>query len=243
MNTDHSPDPRSHTRVRRSIMTLLKVYATIATGILILISLTAFQSADQPTRFDEITVGRINVVDSLGRTRVIIAGGLPPRRSELAGLLFINQDGNEAGGYVYSGTRDEGGAIRAGAVLTFDQYRNDQILALSYDQSGDRKRQGLTIQERPDTLSTIVKEFYRAVEGASTPAMRESLMTHYLSIIPRQDIVSPRLFVGRDYSRASLVTLSDPVGRPRLRLQVDSLGEASIAFLDTTGRVVRTITP
>jgi len=224
-------------------MKSLKLYAAFTTGILVTLLFAAFQSSEQATKFDEITVGRINIVDSLDRTRVIIAGGFPPRRSELAGLLFINQDGREAGGYVYSGTRDEEGKIQAGATLTFDQYRNDQIVALSYDHSGDRKRQGLTIQDRPDTLSNLVKEAYRAIEGAATAEIRDSVTKYYLSIIPRQDFVSPRLFVGRDFARASLVTLSDPAGRPRLRLQVDSVGEPSITFLDTAGQVVRKLTP
>jgi len=54
----------------------------------------------------------INVVDSPGRTRIIIAGGLPPRRPEPAGLPFINQDVNKACGYLYSGTGDEEGAAQ-----------------------------------------------------------------------------------------------------------------------------------
>jgi hypothetical protein len=39
------------------------------------------------------------------------------------------------------------------------------------------------------------------------------------------------------------VTLSDPDGRAKLRLEVDSLGAASIQFLDDAGDVVRMITP
>jgi hypothetical protein len=42
---------------------------------------------------------------------------------------------------------------------------------------------------------------------------------------------------------SSLVTLSDRDGQPRLQLKVDSLGKASITFLDSSGRVVRTIKP
>ena len=36
----------------------------------------------------------------------------------------------------------------------------------------------------------------------------------------------------------SLATLSDPDGKPRLRLRVDSLGAARIEFLDAAGNVV-----
>jgi len=224
-------------------MRVLRVYAAVCTALLLVLTGAAFSGAVSQDVFDEITVNRINVVDSAGRTRVILAGGFPPRRAELGGLLFINEDGHEAGGLVYTGTRDEEGNIQAGAILTFDQYRNDQIVALSYSQSGDRKSQGLTIQERPDTLSDLVKEAYRAIETAPSAEVRDSLRRHYLSIIPRSDFVSRRLFVGRSRSRASMVTLSDPEGRPRLRLEVDSTGQASITFLDEAGEAVRTITP
>jgi hypothetical protein len=224
-------------------MNLLKLHAAVSSVLLIVLSVVAFSGRQSSNRFEEITVGRINVVDSADRTRVILAGGFPPRRASLAGLLFINEDGHEAGGFVYTGTRDQDGNIQAGAILTFDQYQNDQIVALEYDHSGDRKQQGLTIQERPDTLTDLVREAYRAIETASSAEARDSLTTYYLSRIPRQDFASRRLFIGRDFSRASVVTLSDPAGRPRLRLQVDSLGQASIAFLDDAGQPVRIITP
>ncbi|MBK5096354.1 MAG: hypothetical protein JJE01_01140 [Gemmatimonadetes bacterium] len=224
-------------------MRLLRLYAAAATALLLVVAVAGFGRGIHTAVFDEITVSKINVVDSEGRTRVLLAGGYPPRRADLAGLLFINQDGVEAGGLVYRGTQDTVGGIQAGAILTFDQYGNDQIVALSYDHDGGRKRQGLTIQERPDTLSDLVKEAYRAIETAPSAAERDSLTKHYLAMIPQQDLVSRRLFVGRTYDRASVVTLSDPAGNPRLRLVVDSLGAASISFLDEQGQVVRTITP
>ena len=219
-----------------------RLYATVF-ALLLVSFVAAFGSGRRTARFDEITVGQINIVDSEGRTRVILAGGYPPCREDLAGLIFINQEGVEAGGLVYTGTRDTAEGVEAGAILTFDQFDNDQIVALSYDQSGDQKRQGLTIQDRPDTLSDRVKEAYRAVDGASSPEERDSLVNFHLSRIPQQEFVSRRLFVGRSWNRASLVTLSDPNGKPRLRLEVDSLGAASISFLDEEGEVVRTIEP
>ena len=220
-----------------------KLYATVSTLLLLGLAVAAFGAGRRTAQFDEITVGKINIVDSEGRTRVILAGGYPPRREDLAGLIFINQEGVEAGGLVYTGTTDTADGVQAGAILTFDQFDNDQIVALSYDQSGDQKRQGLTIQDRPDTLSDRVKEAYRAIDGASSPEERDSLVSFHLSRIPQQEFVSRRLFVGRSWNRASLVTLSDPNGKPRLRLEVDSLGAASISFLDEEGEVVRTIEP
>ena len=224
-------------------MKVPRIYATVSTVLLLVTFVAAFGAGRRTVRFDEITVSKINIVDSEGRTRVLLAGGYPPRRSDLAGLIFINQEGVEAGGLVYTGTQDTVDGVQAGAILTFDQFRNDQIVALSYDQNGDEKRQGLTIQDRPDTLSDRVKEAYRAVDAAASAEERDSLVEYHLSRIPQREFVSRRLFVGRSWNRASLVTLSDPDGRPRLRLEVDSLGEASISFLDVEGEVVRRIIP
>jgi len=50
-----------------------------------------------------------------------------------------------------------------------------------------------------------------------------------------------RLFVGRDVSRSAVLNLSDPNGKPRLRLVVDSLGAARIEFLDAAGKVTNTV--
>lgn len=219
-----------------------RLHAAGSTLVLIVLGTTALTHGDT-ARFDEITVRRVNVVDSAGRTRVILADGFPPRRAELAGLLFLNEDGGEAGGFGYAGRRAENGEIRAGAILTFDQYRNDQILALEYVHRGDRKQQGLTIQDRPDTLSDLVKRAYREVETASDPVRRDSLQRYWQARLPASELVARRLFVGRDYAGSAVMTLSDPEGRPRLRLQVDSLGRSTIAFMDANGRVTRTITP
>jgi len=194
-------------------------------------------------RLDELTVRRLNVVDSLGRTRVILAGGFPPRRAQLAGLLFINEEGVEAGGLGYSGRRDANGEVQAGAILTFDQYRNDQIVALEYVHRGARKQQGLTIQERPDTLSDLLKRAYREIETAQGQLARDSLQRYWQSRVPSSEVAARRLFLGRDFARSATVTLADPSGRVRLRLLVDSLGNPSIAFLDASGAVSRVIAP
>ena len=221
----------------------LKAFAVIATLVAAVCVLTAFTLQSSKQNFEEITAKRINLMDSTGKTRVILAGEFPKPRANLAGLIFNNEDGYEAGGLVYSGKRDKDGKVEEGSILTFDQYRADQIVALEYDRTGDKKRQGLTINDRPDTQSDLVKEFFRAMSAAKSTAEAEAIKKDYLSRIPARDIVARRLFAGRDLEGSSLVTLSDSDGKPRLRLKVDKLGQASIVFLDPSGKAVRTITP
>jgi hypothetical protein len=52
---------------------------------------------------------------------------------------------------------------------------------------------------------------------------------------------STRLFAGKTADRSAVVALSDPQGRPRLRMVVDTSGDARIEFLDATGRVASTV--
>ncbi len=77
---------------------VLQYYTVASTVLLGVVSLAAFRRPGDNLRLDELTVQRINVVDSTGRVRVTLAGSYPPRRAEVAGLLFVNNDGGEAGG-------------------------------------------------------------------------------------------------------------------------------------------------
>ncbi|MBC7897945.1 MAG: hypothetical protein H7066_21165 [Cytophagaceae bacterium] len=54
---------------------------------------------------------------------------------------------------------------------------------------------------------------------------------------------APRVYVGRDPARNAVINLSDPEGRTRLRLVVDSLGTAGLEFLDAAGQVTSRIPP
>ena len=50
-------------------------------------------------------------------------------------------------------------------------------------------------------------------------------------------LAAERVYVGRDRSKAAVINLSDPNGKPRLRLKVDAGGEPSLEFLDDKGNV------
>jgi hypothetical protein len=248
----------------------LKIYAVVATLFGAVFGLTAFTLQSSKQKFEEITTSRIKFVDSEGKERAAIgvqsaregtagllfydpAGkarlriGADLGKGGMAGLLFYNEDQTEAGALIYSGKRDQDGKIDATSLLTMDQFKNDEILRLVYDHNGNQKRQGLVISDRPDTLSPqaekLMRDLGQALQSAKSEAEAQALRREYLSKLPAREIVARRLFAGRDLDGAALVTLSDLDGKPRLRLQVDKLGQASIVFLDQAGRVVRTIKP
>lgn len=228
---------------------LIKAYALLMTALFVVLCFAGFTQSVSKQSFEEITAKRIKIVDPAGKVRVILGSNL--ENANRVGLLFYNEEGTESGALVYSGKRHKDGKIDAYSLLTMDQFRSDQIIVLAYDHDGDRKRYGLTINDRPDVMSAQADEIIRelgqalkqAMQSGRSSAEMDALRREYLSRIPAREIVARRLFAGRDVEGSSLVTLSDPDGKPRLRLQVDKLGQASIVFLDPSGKTVRTIKP
>jgi hypothetical protein len=218
----------------------LKYYAAITTVLTGVLLFGGFRQSSQSMKLEELTVQRINIVDAAGNVRVLLAGNFPPRRSELAGLLFVNSEGTESGGLVYrAGKKD--GKVSAGGALTMDQYNEDQVVDLQYDQEGIRKMNGLTIADRPDTMGPELGELYRVLDPMPEGPKRDSIKKVLIAKVPLDQLPARRVFLGRDTSKSAILSLADRAGKPRLRLVVDSLGDARITFLDASGRVARTI--
>ena len=239
-------------RLRRELR-LLRAHAVITTSLLIVLLLAGFLQAAQRTRFTEIDVERINIVEPDGKLRMVISnrprsigpiykgtpfgypGGTRP------GIIFFNDEGTENGGLAFSGGRQPDGTFRAGAQLAFDQYDQDQVLFLQYSDNNGQRRMGLTVADRADVS---IYEFVmrrdsinRMPDGPAKTAALAKLMEPVNGV----PLMAPRVYVGRDPSKTAIVNLSDRLGRPRLRMLVDSTGDARIEFLDETGRVVQRI--
>jgi hypothetical protein len=91
-------------------------------------------------------------------------------------------------------------------------------------------------------MSDRVAAFYRAIQAAKSDEERERVK-EMLAKIPKEEFGARRLFVGRNIEGASLVSLCDRSGKPRLNLEVDGAGRPSITFLDDSGKALRTIKP
>ncbi len=222
----------------------LKIHAVCSTlAIAAIFIMGAADTSDLPESavFDTITVRRIDVLDSADRIRVQVAGEFGPRRKDLSGMLFHNEDGHESGGLVYWGRRDENGEIQAGGMMTFDQYAEDQIMSLQYAHSGDRKRTGLTISDRPDEMGENLSRFYKDFAAAKSEEERQRLRKEVLPTIPLEELPAKRLYLGRTSRNSSTINLYDPQGRVRLKLEVDEEGVPRIEFMDEKGETARTI--
>lgn len=232
--------------IRRQVR-LLQVYAGATSLVLVVLALSAFRQAQ---RFGEITVERINVVDADGTLRLVISnkdrmhpgviGGKTLQRPRpYAGLLFFNDQGDEAGGLTLRGREQDGHRV-ADAGLMFDQLGQDQIIGFEYTEEDRRRAAAFKVWDRPEAPLSDLVDALTAARAIQDPAQREAAVAKVRSTAPKP---AQRVFVGRTPERAAQVQLSDAQGRSRLRLAVTADGDATIEFLDAAGRVVRRVGP
>ena len=229
---------------------LLRLHALLSTPLLLVLSVAAFRQLPQKTRFTEIDVERINVVEPDGKLRMVLSnrprsigpiykgkpfgyegGGRP-------GIIFFNDEGTENGGLTFGGSQDADGKYRASSGFSFDQFNQDQILYFQYDDENGVRRTGFTIADRaPVDIYDMIKERDSIMKIPEGPA-RTAALQQWSQPRNGLPLFAQRVYVGRNRDRSAVINLSDPSGVPRLRLMVDSLGAPSLQFLDAAGKVV-----
>jgi hypothetical protein len=205
--------------------TFLAGATTMAAALAAIVTLTGAKSPLRHETFDEITVGRINIVEPDGTKRLIIANkaqfpGLfkqgkeiaRPDRRDFAGMLFINEEGTENGGLIQKGSIGADGKISSGLSLTFDRFRQDQAMQLINTDSANYQRTGMSINDIP----------YYKDEGGQ---------------------MQNRIWLGNTGDKGSSLQLKDAKGRTRMMLLVSADGKAEIQMLDEQGKVSKSITP
>lgn len=203
--------------------------------------------SDKKAKFTEIEVERINVVGGDGKPRLVLTNedrlpapvidGQTVKRqgTPVPGILFFNHAGEECGGLVFGGDRENW----AGAALMFDQRRNDQIIGLLYRENDGRREYGLRLWERPD----LPPEYWEKAAAAHTlpegperdALLRETAQGGGAGV--------QRVFVGHSEAGEVKVTLADSKGRERIRMRIDADDVPRLEFLDEAGKVVYSLPP
>jgi catechol 2,3-dioxygenase-like lactoylglutathione lyase family enzyme len=238
----------------------LKAHAVISTAVIGVLLLGGFRQAApsaQPARgaekvkFDEIDVQRINVIEPDGKLRMVISNaarsqgplykGRPffytgverPR----TGIIFFNEVGTETGGLIYGGRQLGDTGYTGLGHLSFDQYNQDQVFVIQYVDRNGKRRVGVQINDRHNTN---IFEWANRRDSLrrlpDSPAKAEALQRLQAGE-PDDPRVAERVYIGRDTLKSAILKLSDRLGKPRIRLLVDSLGSARLEFLDADGRV------
>lgn len=217
-------------------------------------------------RFEEIDVERINIVEPDGKYRLVLSnrprsigpiymgkpfgyegGGRP-------GMIWFNDEGTENGGFTFTGSKCETGTSPvtgqpctkgtyvASTHFTFDQFDQDQIFVMNYNDQNGLKRAGITISDRKqENIYDLVMRRDSIMKIADS-TQRMAALTAFAASPPDDPRYAERLYIGRDPAKSAIVNLRDKSGKTRLRMLVDSLGAARIEFLDADGRVTNSVT-
>lgn len=230
---------------------MIKKYLSTINFILLLILVTYLLLSNQSKKesskiIPEITTERLNIVDRTGNKYIVLSN---PQRQALAtqngevinpeqkerntaGLLFFNEEGDEVGGLVYG--IDSLGSYQ---LLTFDQYKNDQIMALRKDEyleNGTWKKQyGLLLQERSDKSSKAVVTEFNQINKIKDSLTREQKLNEYYN--NPENLAPQRLFLGRTYAENIGLYLMDKNNKLRLAIYVNPKGEPVLQYVDSLG--------
>jgi hypothetical protein len=232
------------TKLQRDVR-LLKAYSLVITVLFAVIAFTSISQANQKTKFEEIDVERINVVEKDGKLKLVISNserqhpgivdGRTLARKRPPGMLFFNEAGDECGGLSFSGNQKDGKG-NASALLAFDRFRQDQTVGIQYGESNGQYFAGLRVWDRPDASLGPVIDKLAAIEKMTEGPEKTAAMKA-LRELPGAS-VADRVMIGRDREQAAVVRLSDVKGRPRIKLSVDAAGVPKLEFLDETGKVI-----
>lgn len=230
-------------KLERDVL-VLKSYALVASLVCLALVTTGLgPAAPERTRFTEIDVERINVVEADGGLRLVISnrerqhpgvvdGVASPRpHGRPPGILFFNHQGNEAGGLIVAENGGQGHALS----LTFDKSRQDQTVGLQHLESDDGTYfAGLKVWDQPHTSLADFHRGLAIIEQMPAGPERERALTALDAAHPS----ASRIVVGRGRDESAVVSLADGEGRTRLRLIVGPQGDPRIELLDANGEVV-----
>jgi len=246
------------TKMARDVR-LLKAYAVFTTVGFAVLLFTAFQS-ERRQKFGEIDVERMNIVEPDGKVDMVITNkthfpppmwkGKPMEISRqgmasegMPGIIFYNAEGDEAGGLAFSSSR-RNGKRQAGTALMFDQYEQDELVGIEYDEEESERTAGLHVWERPNTpIIDLVKKSQDLQKMPEGPAKQAAMKAFQEAETRGEFGGQTRLFVGKNPENTSEVTLADAQGKPRIRMTVEAGGQSRLEFLDQNGKAIYSLPP
>jgi hypothetical protein len=243
-------DHVSAARLAREVR-FLKIYAIGSSLALLLLLLAAFGPARD--RYDVLRAERLEILNPDGGHALVLAGQgrlpgptfegreypqeLSGGRVTASGMIFFNERGDEVGGLTFQGRlTDEAHAASGG--LMFDQFRQDQVVGIQYQDNGAQRFAGVNVWDRATEIS--IAEVLDAVDfrARATGAARDSI-EQVLQDMGDRGLSAQRISLGSENKTAALL-MRDVSGRPRIRMYVDSTDVARLEFVDAEGSVTHT---
>lgn len=229
---------------------ILKLYSITLTFIFGYLILTGFTEKKNHKKFDEISVERINIVEPDGKLKMVVSnstrqhpgmfdGEILLERSRQPGLIFFNEEQDEVGGLVYAGNKESG----AGMVLSFDQYKNDQVMQMQYLRNYEGKQQyGVVMWDRSEKLT--LPKLINTLDSLTEKGVSDNdKITQILENMNGGDpIGAQRLFTGKNYKEQVGLFLKDEFGNDRINIYIDANNQPRLQILDENGKVLKELT-
>jgi len=160
----------------------------------------------------------------------------PGSRRDMPGIIFFNRVGDEVGGIYYDGTSEE-----SYAGITFDQQKNDQIMAIMKDEyfngSEWKRWYGMFLRERVDSVrvETLFHDFHKRTKDMNDARKKAEYLKFkkYLD----ENINKYRMFLGREEDENVGLFLYDSKSRERIKVYIDDKDVPRLEILDTLGNV------
>ena len=222
----------------------------VLTAAVVLLVTTAFRRAPDTV----LTVQRLNIVDSTGKPVLVLSNGklLPgavidgkeyPQafndRGRIGGMIFYNAEGDEVGGLVYDGAKRDS-TYSAVGHLSFDQWKQNQVVAMTYSDNGKSRMAGIRVWDRP--ANSIAEQFDAALEQMKATGARRDSLAKVTAAARARVAGTQRVFVG-SADRTAAIELRDTAGVVRARMSVNPAGVARLEFLDAAGKVTASYPP
>jgi hypothetical protein len=237
------------------LMRFLIASNIILISFIAFIFLTGFDKNDKLKNFTEINVERINVLGTSGKPILVISNKrLMPGptingktysrdvidgREHMSGMIFFNELGDEVGSLIYAGIKKDSTGYSAVGHLSLDQWQQNQVLALDYNDKSGNRYAGMRIWDRPtnatfDKMLDLIKELKDAKDDKPRT---DSNMKLWNEAKARGENGVERMFVGSK-NEVVQILLKDKKGNVRAKLYVDDNGDAKLEFLNAKGELV-----
>lgn len=244
----------------------LEIVLTVIIILNVTYFLVGFVNKKDPSKFEEIDVERINIVEADGTLKLALFNSARLKRGldgdkrsgsgRISGMLFYNEEGYETGGLVFDGKKIAGGQD-SGIGLMFDGYRQDQSIALQHNERKDSTssyyEDGLKITSRPDRSD--VKEEYdfyallnpKKFGDDDTPKLTKSEIDSIeIALSAQNKIAQRRLFIGskrgnngEGWFDESGLYIKNKYGKDMIKIYVDNNNIPKIEILDSLGKTIK----
>jgi len=227
-------------------------------SFIVFIVLNGFRRSDDHPRFTEVDAERINIIGENGKPVLVLSNknhipgpsmngksyspDIIDGRKYFAGMLFFNEQGDEVGGLIYAGIKKDSVNYSSVAHLSFDQWKQNQVMALDYNDNGKSRFAGLRVWDRPTNIpmSKQLDQLEAMVANKNDSHKVDSIRKLLIDAQNKGENGVERLFIGsRD--QTAQIQLKDKNGVVKAKLYVDNAtNEAKLEFYNDKGEVIGT---